>query len=65
MLVPTTHILKPEDYNSRLENLYIRYLDANNLCGWSMSQYLSVDGFKFLEQKNISKIDFTKHPDDS
>ena len=27
-------------YDSSEESKYITYLDANNLCGWAMSQYL-------------------------
>ena len=30
---------------------YITYLDAKNLCGWAMSQYLPYGGFKWLNQK--------------
>ena len=34
---------------------YILYLDANNLYGWTMSQKLSVNGFKWVN--NVSEID--------
>jgi hypothetical protein len=37
--------LKPEDYVSDQPHSYISYLDANNLYGWAMSQYLPVDTF--------------------
>ena len=36
------------------ESLYLKYLDANNLYGWAMSQKLPVNGFKWL--KNLSKF---------
>ena len=56
--------LKPEDYTS-LPNVYICYLDVNNLYSWAMSQNLPVDESRFLSQEDISKIDFTSIPDDS
>ena len=45
-----------ECYDSDKESKFIIYLDANNLYGWSMSQYLPYSGFKWLNQKEI--IDF-------
>ena len=33
-------------YDSSKESKYIMYLDANNLYGWTMSQYLPYKGFK-------------------
>ena len=33
---------------------YITYLDANNLYGYAMSQYLPYRGFKWINQKEIS-----------
>ena len=36
---------------------YTTYLDANNLYGWTMSQYLPYSGFKWLNWKEIEKID--------
>ena len=41
------------------------YLDANNLYGWAMSQYLPTGGFKWLKQKEINNTDLAKHNDDS
>ena len=43
-----------ECYDSSEKNKYITYLDANNLYGWAMSQYLPYSGFKWLNQKEIS-----------
>ena len=37
--------------------LIIIYLDADNLYGWAMNQYLSYGGFKWLNQKEIDKFD--------
>jgi hypothetical protein len=36
---------------------YIVYLDANNLYGHSMSQYLPIKGFKWLTNEEIEEID--------
>ena len=43
-----------ECYDSGKESVYITYLDANNLYGWALSQYLPYSGFKWLIQKEIS-----------
>ena len=39
------------DYDPNKPNKFITYLNANNLYGWVMSQYLPCDGFKWLSQK--------------
>ena len=43
-----------ECYDSGKESKYITYLDANNLYGWAMNQYLRYSGFKWSNQKEIS-----------
>ena len=43
-----------ECYDSSKESIYITYLDANNLYGWAMGQYLPYSEFKWLNQKEIS-----------
>ena len=43
-------------YDSSKESKYITYLDANNLYGWAMSQYLPNSGFKRLNQKEVDKF---------
>ena len=43
-----------ECYDSGKESKYITYLDANNLYGCAMSQYLQYSGFKWLNQTEIS-----------
>ena len=42
-----------ECYDSSKESKYITYLDANNLYGWAMIQYLPYSGFKCLGQKKL------------
>ena len=38
-------------YHDRTPSKYIMCLDANNLYGWAMSQYLPCSGFKWLNKK--------------
>ena len=38
-----------KDYGKNEEASYFKYWDVNNLCGWEMSQKLSVNGFKWVE----------------
>ena len=44
---------------------YIMYLDANNLYGWAMSQYLPTGGFKWMTEKQINNINLAKYYEDS
>ena len=42
------------EYNKKAPSKYIMYLDANNLYGWAMSEYLPTGAFKRLtENKSI------------
>ena len=43
------------DYDSNKPSTFITYLDKNNLCGWSMSEYLPYGEFEWL--KNVDKFD--------
>ena len=52
-------------YNSSKGSKYITYLDANNLYGWVMSQYLPYSGFKWLNQKEISDLCFNSISENS
>ena len=54
-----------EKYDEKAPSKYIMYLDANNLYGWAMSQYLPTGGFKWLSPKQIEKINLGKYTDDS
>ena len=51
-----------ENYNPEEAPKYIMYLDANNLYGWAMSQYLPTGGFKWL---NEEEVDLSKFDDES
>ena len=44
---PTANNKYMKNYDIDDESLYIMYLDANNLYGWTMSQKLPVDGFEW------------------
>ena len=46
-----------KDYDSDKENKFVLYLDANNLYGWTMVQYLPYGGFKWLSKKEINEFD--------
>ena len=53
------------EYNEKAPSKYIMYLDANNLYGWDMSQYLPTGGFKWLTEKQINNINLADYKDDS
>ena len=53
-----------KEYNDKEPSKYIMYLDANNLYGWAMSQYLPTGNFKWLSENEISKIDLEKYKTD-
>ena len=42
--------------DKNIESSYLEFLDANNLYGWAMSQRLPVDGFKWIEEDDLSKF---------
>ena len=46
-----------EFYDDQKPSKYITYLDANNLYGREMSQYLACGEFKWLNQEEIDKFD--------
>ena len=52
-------------YNEKLPSKYIMYLDANNLYGWAMSQFLPTGNFKWLSQKQIEKTNLGKYTENS
>ena len=52
-------------YDKNKPSKYIMYLDANNLYGWAMSQYLPTGGFKWMTEKQINKINLAQYNEDS
>ena len=53
-----------KEYDEKAPSKYIMYLDANNLYGWAMSQYLPTGGFKWLTEKQINKINLAQYNED-
>ena len=49
-------------YDPKKESSYIAYVDANNLYGWAMSQFLPYDGIEF--KNNISINEVLETPDE-
>ena len=56
-----------KNYNENIELSFIEYLDANNLYGWTLSQKLPVNGFKWVKQKKTIEYneDFIKNYDEN
>ena len=48
-------------YNENLQSKYIVYKDCNDRYGWVMSQYLPTGNFRWMTDKEISKIDLEKY----
>ena len=49
-----------KDYDKNEESSYLKYLDANNLYGWTMSQNLPVNNFDGIEDTFQFNEDFIK-----
>ena len=45
-----------KNYDKNVESSYIEYWDANNLCGWAMSQKLPANDFKYIKKKNYGNL---------
>ena len=52
-------------YDENEPSKYIMYLDANNLYGRAMSQYLPTGGFRWMTEEQINNLDLTKYKEDS
>ena len=53
------------EYDEKEPSKYVMYLDANNLYGWAMGQYLPTGGFKWLTEKQINEINLAQYNEDS
>ena len=53
-----------KNHDKNAQSKYIMYLDANNLYGWAMSQYLPTGNFRWTTDQEISKIDLGKYKTD-
>ena len=53
-----------KEYDEKAPSKYIMYLDANNLYGWAMSQYLPTGNFKWMSDREIKQIDLGKYKAD-
>ena len=54
-----------KEYDEKAPSKYIMYLDANNLYGWAMSQYLPTGNFKWMTDKEIGKTNLGMYELDS
>ena len=54
-----------EGYDPEKPTSHILYLDANNLYGWAMSQYLLTGGFRWEEDCKSLAESIDSHPSDS
>ena len=46
-------------------NMFLSYLNANNLYGYAMSQPLPTGNFRFLTEKEITDLEIMNVPDDN
>ena len=53
------------NYDKIIESSYIKFLDANNLYGWAMSQKLPLNGFKWMKKLSKFNEDFIKKYDEN
>ena len=53
-----------KEYDEKAPSKYVIYLDASNLYGWTMSQYLPTGNFKWMSDREIKQIDLGKYKAD-
>ncbi|KAK3741187.1 hypothetical protein QZH41_012628, partial [Actinostola sp. cb2023] len=49
-----------KEYRKEEKSIFIKYLDANNLYGWAMSEPLPTDGFKWMGPEKLRR--WYRHP---
>ena len=49
-----------EDYDSSKPSTFLKYIDANNLYGWSMMQKMPYGDFQWMDTAEYSKLDAKK-----
>ena len=54
-----------KNYNANQKESYLEYLDANNLCKWSISKQLPVNGFERMDDLSNFNEDFIKNYDEN
>ena len=54
-----------KSYNPKKPSTYITYLDANNLYGWGMSQYLPIGNFTYEDPNTFNKDKIMEWADDA
>ena len=54
-----------EGYDPEKPSSHILYLDANNLYGWGMSQYLPTGGFRWVDDSQLLAKTIAEQPADS
>ena len=45
-----------KNYDKGKPSVYVPYLDANNLYGWAMNQYMPYGGFKWIASENFDSF---------
>ena len=50
-----------KDYDKNEKSSYLQYWNLNNLCGWAISEKLSVNNFEWIEDTSQFNEDFIKN----
>ena len=50
-----------KDYNPKIEDSYLMYLDANNLYGWAMCQNLPTGNFRFINPELVKLENYNEN----